>query len=512
MTDQETWRPFKELSPEEQRAFLERVGEPHRDYEPIHPGSGTNWRNIGRKIWAPFIAVGAFLLKFGAVFFKLNFVVVALSMLVSIGGYALLWGWQFGVGFVALIFCHEMGHVLEARRQGLPVTAPLFIPFLGAMITMKEMPHNAWREAQVALAGPLVGSLAAAACWGIGAYTDSNFWRALAFAGFFINLFNLIPIVPLDGGRAVAALHPLRLGARARGARGARLLPAEPVPRPDPVPRRARGLAALAQPPRRGDAGVLPGEAGPASRRRGRLPRPRRRARARDGRDPGAALSVEEHHLDAIRDEFLRGFEAVERIDRPAVTFFGSARAKEGSVAYDGARDVGRLFAEKGFAVVTGGGPGVMEAGNRGCKEGGGLSVGFNIELPHEQGTNPYLDISLALQALLRAQDDVREGGEGFVIFPGGFGTLDELFESLTLIQTGTIAALPDRPLRRHYWQELLRWTQEELLAHGMISAEDLDPALSHERPGGRRSSRARLLRARAAPARPWSEPVRTDA
>jgi len=210
MTDQqEIWRPFKELSPEEQHAFLERVGEPHREYEPIHPGSGTNWRDIGRKIWAPFVAIGAFLLKFGAIFFKLNFVVVALSMIVSIGGYTLLWGWQFGLGFVLLIFCHEMGHVLEAKRQGLPVTAPLFIPFLGAMITMKEMPHNAWREAQVALAGPLVGSLAAAGCWAIGAYTDSNFWRALAFAGFFINLFNLIPLVPLDGGRAAAALHPL---------------------------------------------------------------------------------------------------------------------------------------------------------------------------------------------------------------------------------------------------------------------------------------------------------------
>ena len=212
MTDQETWRPFKELSPEEQRAFLERVGEPHRDYEPIQPGGGTNWRGIARRIWAPVAAVGAFLLKFGAIFFKLNFVVVALSMIVSIGGYALLWGWQFALGFVALIFCHEMGHVLEARRQGLPVTAPLFVPFLGAMITMKQMPHNAWREAQVALAGPLVGSLAAASCWAIGSYTDSNFWRALAFAGFFINLFNLIPLVPLDGGRAAAALHPLVWG------------------------------------------------------------------------------------------------------------------------------------------------------------------------------------------------------------------------------------------------------------------------------------------------------------
>ncbi len=162
------------------------------------------------------------------------------------------------------------------------------------------------------------------------------------------------------------------------------------------------------------------------------------------------------------------------RIDRPAVTFFGSARAKEGSVAYDGARAVGRLFAEKGFAVVTGGGPGVMEAGNRGCQEGGGLSIGFNIELPHEQGTNPYLDISLAFQHFYARKTMFVKAAMGFVIFPGGFGTLDELFESLTLLQTGTIAHFPIVLFDEHYWRELLRWTEEELLAHGMVSAEDL--------------------------------------
>ncbi len=156
------------------------------------------------------------------------------------------------------------------------------------------------------------------------------------------------------------------------------------------------------------------------------------------------------------------------------MTFFGSARAKEGSVAYDGARATGRLFAEKGFAVVTGGGPGAMEAGNRGCQEGGGLSVGFNIELPHEQGTNPYLDISLSFKHFYARKTMFVKAATGFVIFPGGFGTLDELFESLTLIQTGTIVHFPIVLFDEHYWQELLRWTQEELLAHGMVSAEDL--------------------------------------
>ena len=156
------------------------------------------------------------------------------------------------------------------------------------------------------------------------------------------------------------------------------------------------------------------------------------------------------------------------------MTFFGSARAKEGSVGYDGARATGRLFAEKGFAVVTGGGPGVMEAGNRGCKEGGGLSVGFNIALPHEQGTNPYLDISLSFKHFYARKTMFVKAATGFVIFPGGFGTLDELFESLTLIQTGTIVHFPVVLFGEDYWKELLSWVDLELLAGGMISPIDL--------------------------------------
>jgi uncharacterized protein (TIGR00730 family) len=179
-------------------------------------------------------------------------------------------------------------------------------------------------------------------------------------------------------------------------------------------------------------------------------------------------------HASAIGEEFLRGFEAVERIDRPAVTFFGSARAAEGSAGYDGAREIGRLFAEKGFAVVTGGGPGVMEAGNRGCREGGGLSVGFNIELPHEQHPNPYVDLSVTFKHFYARKTMFVKAAAGFVIFPGGFGTLDELFESLTLIQTGKVVHFPVVLYDEHYWLELLRWTQEELLPHGMISPGDL--------------------------------------
>ena len=119
-----------------------------------------------------------------------------------------IWGWRFAVGFVLLLLVHELGHVAELRRQGIPASAPLFIPFLGAVVGMKQMPHDVWREARVALAGPIIGSLGAAGVWAAGEALDSDLLIALAFTGFFLNLFNLIPVSPLDGGRAVAALHP----------------------------------------------------------------------------------------------------------------------------------------------------------------------------------------------------------------------------------------------------------------------------------------------------------------
>lgn len=174
---------------------------------PSAPAPGTP-RSLGRRLLGALAAAGAFLAKFGAIVYKLKIVTVAGSMIVSIGAYALLGGWWFGVGIVGLIFVHEMGHVIALRRQGVPASAPLFIPFMGAVIGMKSMPKNAWREAEVALAGPLLGSLGAAAIWAVGSYEHSRFLVALAFVGFFLNLFNLIPVVPLDGGRAVAALHP----------------------------------------------------------------------------------------------------------------------------------------------------------------------------------------------------------------------------------------------------------------------------------------------------------------
>jgi Zn-dependent protease len=139
---------------------------------------------------------------------KLKLLTTSGSMLVSIAAYSLIWGWKFAVGFVILLFVHEMGHVIQLRREGIEASAPLFIPFMGAVVWGRILEGNALAEARVGLAGPILGSVGAAFCWAIGAGIDSDFWRALAFVGFFLNLFNLAPVTPLDGGRAVAALSP----------------------------------------------------------------------------------------------------------------------------------------------------------------------------------------------------------------------------------------------------------------------------------------------------------------
>jgi uncharacterized protein (TIGR00730 family) len=176
-----------------------------------------------------------------------------------------------------------------------------------------------------------------------------------------------------------------------------------------------------------------------------------------------------------IASEFLSGFQAVAKIDRPAVTIFGSARVAEGTATYEAARQTARRFADAGFAVVTGGGPGVMEAANRGAKDAGGLSVGFNILLPHEQGLNPYCDIAVTFKHFYARKVMFVKSAEGFVIFPGGFGTMDELFESLTLIQTGKIGSFPVVLFDTDYWGEMLDWIRAEMLVDGLVSPGDLD-------------------------------------
>src|SRR6266545_370599 len=169
-----------------------------------------------------------------------------------------------------------------------------------------------------------------------------------------------------------------------------------------------------------------------------------------------------------IAEEFRVGFALVEQIDRPGATVFGSARVGEEHPAYRSAREAGRLLAEAGFAVVTGGGPGVMEAANRGAQEAGVTSVGLNIELPFEQAQNRYVDLGLRFHYFFTRKVMFVRYASAFVVFPGGFGTLDELFEALTLIQTGKIRHFPVVLVRSGFWGGLIDWLRERLAADAL--------------------------------------------
>ena len=175
-----------------------------------------------------------------------------------------------------------------------------------------------------------------------------------------------------------------------------------------------------------------------------------------------------------ILSEFVEGFDALAAVGK-AVTIFGSARIHEDNPDYARARELAGLLAKEGFAVITGGGPGIMEAANRGCHEAGGLSIGCNIELPHEQAVNPYVDLGVEFRYFFARKVMFVKYADGFAIFPGGFGTLDELFESLTLIQTGKIQHFPVVLIGTEYWSGLLAWIRAEALADAHISPEDLD-------------------------------------
>jgi Zn-dependent protease len=167
---------------------------------------------LGQRIKKFLAPVGVALVVFFKYLAKLKFLLpflkTGLTMLLSIGAYAMLWSWQFAIGFVLLIFVHECGHLLAAKRIGLKVGAPVFIPFMGAVIALKEAPHNAWIESQVGIGGPILGTVGAAACEGLFWLTGNPLFRALAYTGFFLNLFNLAPVGFLDGGRIVTALSP----------------------------------------------------------------------------------------------------------------------------------------------------------------------------------------------------------------------------------------------------------------------------------------------------------------
>lgn len=172
-----------------------------RGYAPIEPRSGG--RDLARKLVAPAVLVGGLLLKFGG---SLKF----LGIFVSVAGYALLWGWPFAVGIVALILAHELGHYVEARRLGLNPALPVFVPFLGAYVALRERPFDPVRNARVTLAGPIVGGIAAGGVLWAAVAMDSRFLFALAYTGFLLNLFNMIPIGFLDGGQLLRAWRALR--------------------------------------------------------------------------------------------------------------------------------------------------------------------------------------------------------------------------------------------------------------------------------------------------------------
>ena len=190
------WLPPAAPEPPAERPSA--FGEPQRPW----------WRRAGGGLLATLAVIGAKLKAILLLLPKIKVLTTSGSMLVSVAAYALIWGWRFAVGFVVLLFIHEMGHVIQLRREGVEASAPLFIPFLGAVVWAKSLGGNALAEARVGLAGPILGTIGAAACLPIAAATGSDLWQALAFTGFFLNLFNLLPVTPLDGGRAMAALAP----------------------------------------------------------------------------------------------------------------------------------------------------------------------------------------------------------------------------------------------------------------------------------------------------------------
>jgi uncharacterized protein (TIGR00730 family) len=174
-----------------------------------------------------------------------------------------------------------------------------------------------------------------------------------------------------------------------------------------------------------------------------------------------------------ILGEFVEGFDTLAQLG-PAVTVFGSARTRPDDPTYEAARLIGARLAERGFTVITGGGPGIMEAANRGCQGAGGYSVGCSIELPHEQQSNPYLDLEIRFRYFFVRKMMFVKYAQGFVIFPGGYGTLDELFESVTLVQTGKIEHFPIVLYGSTYWRGLLDWLADPAAREGKLDPADI--------------------------------------
>jgi uncharacterized protein (TIGR00730 family) len=195
-----------------------------------------------------------------------------------------------------------------------------------------------------------------------------------------------------------------------------------------------------------------------------------------------ATTQTDAERLARVQHELATGFAALTGV-APAVSVFGSARTPPGDRRYELARAVGRALGDAGFSVITGGGPGIMEAANRGARDAGAKSIGVNIELPFEQEMNPYVDVPLRFHYFFTRKVMFVRYAAGFVVLPGGFGTLDELFEALTLMQTGKAVDFAVVLMDSEYWAGLLDWVRGRMLAEGMIAAEDLDLISVHDDP-----------------------------
>ena len=259
---------------------------------------------------------------------------------------------------------------------------------------------------------------------------------------------------------------------------GSRPAPDETKPTPESDQGQAAGAPtdhdAMAEPERRSGRIVMRGD---AAQRMGKPTETEdEKLLERQPKTPGRPEFIDSDPWRALRilSEFVEGFDALAAVG-PAITIFGSARIKAGAPEYELARQIARRLAEQGFAIITGGGPGIMEAANRGCREGGGLSIGCNIELPHEQGLNPYVDLGVEFKYFFARKTMFVKYADAFVIMPGGFGTLDELFESLTLIQTGKIRDFPVVLVGKAYWQGMLDWMRQVQIPAGAVSEADLN-------------------------------------
>ena len=213
---------------------------------------------------------------------------------------------------------------------------------------------------------------------------------------------------------------------------------------------------------------------GPVTLRRSQVETTTMDQRLLDTRGPSDWVHTDPWRVLRIQAEFVEGFGALASLG-PAVSIFGSARTAQGSAEYDTALNLAGALARSGYAVITGGGPGIMEAANRGACEAGGVSVGLGIELPFEQGMNEWVDIGVDFRYFFARKTMFVKYAQAFVVFPGGFGTFDELFEALTLVQTGKVTSFPVVLMGTEYWGGLVAWLREQVLGGGKISSGDLE-------------------------------------